>query len=277
MFDTNANGQQCWDSAHGQALLTQVLHMLINPLLLVTFARKEADEVLDQAIFEDIQNKIWRPLAENTLPDRGFGDRLRIELLQLTAMMVQYAPHRIVARKDVIKFAYNNIRLDDVTTKQAAYVLIARFIVAFETPFKITNQIFVALLRAHQPETRHLVRQALDVLTPALPNRLSGAPGNDPRCPTWARYTRKVLIEDGHTVPQLVNIYQLIVRHADQFYTCREYFLPQMVNTLPKLGLVSSSLPDTKPLMLDQIETILRWERRLLNALNTGKFGKLCL
>ncbi|KAI8052219.1 hypothetical protein BDF22DRAFT_743794 [Syncephalis plumigaleata] len=221
-----------------QEMRTQALRILVNPI----------EQVIDASILEEIQSRIWRPLADQPAnADRSnFGDPLRIELLQLTAMLVQYVPQRILMRKDVIKFAYGNIRLDDVTSKQAAYVLIARFIAAFETPPKIINQIFVALLRAHQSEAKHLVKQALDVLTPALPTRLANAPGDHPRFPTWARYT---------------------LRHTDQFYTCREYFLPQMVNTLPKLGLVPSATAETRALTLDQVETMIGWEKKLLASL----------
>ena len=60
-------------------------------------------------------------------------------------------------------------------------------------------QVFVALLRTCQPDGRRvLVRQALDTLTPALVRRL--APG-DAKYPIWVRYTKKVLVEEGHSIP----------------------------------------------------------------------------
>lgn len=80
-------------------------------------------------------------------------------------------------------------------------------------------QVFVALLRTCQPDGRRvLVRQALDTLTPALVRRL--APG-DAKYPIWVRYTKKVLVEEGHSMPHLIHIWQLIVRHADLFYSSR--------------------------------------------------------
>jgi transformation/transcription domain-associated protein len=79
-------------------------------------------------------------------------------------------------------------------------------------------QVFVALLRTTQTDGRRvLVRNALDVLTPALIRRL----GYDPKNPMWVRYTRKVLIEEQNSLPQMLHIWQLIVRHADMFYTSR--------------------------------------------------------
>ena len=52
-------------------------------------------------------------------------------------------------------------------------------------------QVFVALLRACQPDGRRtLVRQALDVLTPALVKRLPMTPEH--KYPIWIRYTKRV-------------------------------------------------------------------------------------
>lgn len=80
-------------------------------------------------------------------------------------------------------------------------------------------QVFVALLRACQQDSRRgLVRQALDVLTPALVRRLSGS---DSRKPIWVRYVRKVLMEEGHSLSNMLHIWQLLVRHADLFYSSR--------------------------------------------------------
>lgn len=67
------------------------------------------------------------------------------------------------------------------------------------------TQVYVALLRAFQPEARSLVRQALDILTPALDKRL---PSSDP----WIRWTKKILVEEGHSLPQLIHILQLLTR-----------------------------------------------------------------
>ena len=54
-------------------------------------------------------------------------------------------------------------------------------------------QVFVALLRTtEQDGKKPLVRQALDVLAPALHKRLP-PPGPTERFPIWVRYTKKVL------------------------------------------------------------------------------------
>lgn len=73
---------------------------------------------------------------------------------------------------------------------------------------ELQMQVFVALLRTCQPENKLLVKQALDILMPALPRRL---PLGDSRMPIWIRYTKKILVEEGHSIPNLIHIFQLIV------------------------------------------------------------------
>ena len=80
-------------------------------------------------------------------------------------------------------------------------------------------QVFVALLRLCQADNKKaLVRDALDTLTPVLVRRL--APG-DLKYPIWVRYTKKVLVEEGYSTPHLIHIWQLLVRHADLYYSSR--------------------------------------------------------
>jgi len=102
-----------------------------------------------------------------------FDEALSIELLQLATLLIRYMPNELVEhRKELIKFAWNHLKSDDATSKQCAYVLVCRFIEAYETPPKIILQVYVALLHSFQPEARYLVRQALDILTPALNMRV---------------------------------------------------------------------------------------------------------
>ncbi|KAK3048189.1 transcription-associated protein 1, partial [Teratosphaeriaceae sp. CCFEE 6253] len=80
-----------------------------------------------------------------------------MELLQTSAFLVKYH-HNMVqdARKDLIKFGWNYIRLEDHINKYAAYCLIAYFIAHYETPAKIAMQVYNTLLRAHQAEGKNL-------------------------------------------------------------------------------------------------------------------------
>ena len=56
-------------------------------------------------------------------------------------------------------------------------------------------------------EARAIVRQAMAILTPAVPARMED--GHQ----MLTHWTRKIIVEEGHTVPQLVHILHLIVQH----------------------------------------------------------------
>ncbi|CAO3595980.1 unnamed protein product [Absidia cylindrospora] len=262
--------KQFSEGAVSAYLNMMTLRHVVNPSLLVAFSRKDGgyEKIWDTKMTEQLDfKKFGQLMSEPSSEDNQYTeDSLRIELLQLVAMTVQYAaPLLADMRKEVIKFGWNYLRLEDATSKQAAYVLIARFIAAYETPSKIAIQIYAALLRAHLSEARGLVKQGLDILAPVLPKRVA-LQGSE-RVPTWVRLTRKVVVEDTHSISQMVNVYQLLVRHPDLFYDYREHFLPQIVNTLPKLGLLQNATPEHKLLTVDLAELILKWERtRLENS-----------
>ena len=66
-------------------------------------------------------------------------------------------------------------------------------------------------------EIRGVVRQALDILTPALPTKM-----NDGYA-TLAHSTKKIIVEEGHSMQQLYHICSIVVRHYkvwfEVFYT----------------------------------------------------------
>ncbi len=66
---------------------------------------------------------------------------------------------------------------------------------------------FSSISQAHAVEARSVVRQALDVLTPAMPSRMED--GNQ----MLTHWTRKIIVEEGHTLAQLMHVLILIVRH----------------------------------------------------------------
>lgn len=67
--------------------------------------------------------------------------------------------------------------------------------------------VFRSLLKANALEVRPIVRHALDILTPILPNRMEDG------YRMLTHWTKKILLEEGHSMPQLVHMLQLIVRH----------------------------------------------------------------
>lgn len=73
--------------------------------------------------------------------------------------------------------------------------------------YQFCISVFHSLLKAHAVEARQVVRQALEILTPAMPHRMED--GNT----MLTHWTKKIIVEDGHSMQQLLHILQLIVRH----------------------------------------------------------------
>ncbi|KXS11669.1 hypothetical protein M427DRAFT_158085 [Gonapodya prolifera JEL478] len=252
------------DSTISQDLKVQALRMLIIPITLVSFSKPGFDNTIDNDIVDRIHAKLWVPCSEEKAlyPD----DFLKIELLQLTTLLVQYGKdiigdHR---RKALIKYEWNLIKVEDPTCKMSAHVGIACFIEQFDTPGRIMISSFVALLRQYQSENKTLVRQALDILLPVLPKRLDTPQNQSEKKgdPPWIRWGRKILVDDANNIPQLVNIYTLIVRHSHLYYDNRGDFLPLIIQNLAKLGVTPNASQDWKVLSIDLVELILDWERQ---------------
>lgn len=243
---------------------TFMFRYIVNPILMVEGNRSgDLTQLLEKATgtakgqtwLDLVHTKIWRNASGDVL-DEGTGtiDHYRFELLRMSALLIKLGPSLVAdARKDIIKFGWNFIKLEDIISKQSAFVLIAYFINTYDTLSKIVVQIYIALLKAHQSEARSLVRQALDLIAPVLPKRLQS--------PLWAKWPRRVLSEDGHNVAQVVHIYQFISRHAELFFEYRDHFVPTIIAVLPKLTYANNQQTDNQILAVDLAELMLKWER----------------
>lgn len=203
-----------------------------------------------------VHNKIWRASDEMvTKHTAGSIDRLRFELLQVSALLIKYAPELTAdLRKDVIKFSWNFIKLEDTLTKQAAYVVTSYFISVYETPVKIVTRVFVALLRTHSMDVRYLVRQALDLLAPVMSQRMTQGGSTT----GWIKWVRRVLSEN-NTVQNLT-VYQFLIHHADIFYIARDHFIPNIITYMGKLTSMPSASEENQTLAIELAELILNWE-----------------
>ena len=191
---------------------------------------------------------------------RSYDETLSAELLQLSTILIQFIPHQAgLYRKELIKFGWAHLKREESVAKHWAFVNVSRFFHAYQAPPKIILQVYVALLRAVQGESKGLVRTALDILTPALPRRLEHNP-SDKKCPIWIRYTKKVLLEEGHSVVNLVHIWQLVIRHADLFYVARAQFVPIMVTSLSRIGIQNNISTEYRRVALDLAQLIISWK-----------------
>eukprot|EP00958_Prasinococcus_capsulatus_P028071 scaffold6247_cov416-Prasinococcus_capsulatus_cf.AAC.17 len=248
-----------------QSQLVFGLQLVIIPMLEHLAKQSESSDgiakmvqgVFDQDSIKIIVEQVLDP-PEQAL--NAYQDDLRAELLQLATLLIRHVPDSLLPyRKELIKFGWNHLKREDYVGKWWAFVNIAHFLQAYQAPEKIILQVFVALLRTCQPESRQLVRQALDVLTPALPVRMAQG---EHRYPMWIRYTKKTLVEEGHSLPHLVHVWQLVVRHSSLYFSSRAQFVPQMVNSLSRLGLAPNSPPENRRLALDLANLIIRWDEQ---------------
>lgn len=115
------------------------------------------------------------------------------------------------------------------------------------------------LLRSSQREYTGMVNQALDMLVPILPQTLLPT---DSDVPSWIRCTKTILVEEGHTVPNMVHIFQLIVRHSHLFYKYRSLFIPLIVNSLSRIGLTSTATKANRQFAIVLAGLVVSWERQ---------------
>lgn len=258
------------DPEQSQSLKVALFRKVIHPIIIseqLLFVENRG--VIDKDMIENIHAKIWKA----ALADFGedvicSSDILRVEVLQMSTVLLQNHANLVAeVRKDVIKFAWNYIKLDDMTTKNAAYVFICYFVAAYDTPAKMAAQIYFALLRTSQPEARFLVKQALDALAPVLTKRIPSGP--DARAPSWAKYSRKVIAEESNTL-QLIPVYQFIARHTGLFSVCRDQFVSQVLAALPKLAFPQNANIESKSVAVDLLETLLTWAKEDEDNMDTS-------
>ncbi|KAI5124824.1 hypothetical protein M0805_005454 [Coniferiporia weirii] len=238
---------------------TNFLRYVITPTILVHSSRSTEEGLLDRHVIDRFHIKIWRANDLGMFVDTD--DLFKIEIMHLTTVLVHRCPHLLAdIKKDVIKFAWSYINVEDQTVRQVAYLLAARFFEAYESPPKFIISAWTGLLKPpHVEGNRTLIRQALDILAPVL-QRMS----NDPSVPHWAKTTRRLLAEEGNGNLQVFVIYQLIARQPDLFYPCRALFIPHIINSLVKLGLQVTSNAEGRILSVDILEAVYKWEQKSL-------------
>ena len=254
---------------------------LVNPIFAMDVMRAPERHVLakrfvDRSIVEAVHNKIWKPQVLEPADENGQpgADHSRLELLQMSALLLKYHHNQVSeARKDIIKFGWSYMKLEDTINKHASYVLVSYFIAQFDTPVKIVNQIYVALLKAHQNEGRALVIQALDLVAPFLPKRMQNA--GDTKYPVWTKWPKKILSEESANLQQMICIFQFMVRHPNLFYEARDHFVPHVIPSLSKIAQLPNPSNEHKKLVLNLINMVWQWEERRVKGGSTPALGSV--
>ncbi|KAJ2598607.1 transcription-associated protein 1, partial [Coemansia sp. RSA 1721] len=239
-------------------------------------------DLLRGQVIHLINQRVWAVhMPNNAQPSSIKRASVRLELVQLSSILIRHAANAVAdQRKDIIKFGWNYIRNDDIMIKNASYVLVAQFIAAFDTPPKIILQAYSSLLKAHQVESRFLVRQALDILLPVLPIRLmpsapqqaAGAEGGGPAgsLPAWVVLAKRILIDNSASLAHTTHVYQLIAGHPEIFFPYRAQFATNLVGILQKMCLTHSATTETRTLALDIMDLFLKWHTMLEDSSKAG-------
>lgn len=256
-----------------------LLHYIVNPIVATDLMRhwdqpeQRPNRLIDRVVIDSINSKIWKlSLADpqDDLTQPGI-DHTRMEVLQLSAMLIKYHNSIIQeARKDIIKFGWTYIRLDDVINKHAAYVVLCYFIAHYETPAKIVNQVYFSLLKNNQTEGRTLVTQALELMAPVLPKRCSPVQSADARNAVWCAAPRRILAEEGQNVQQMTSIFHFLVRHPDLFYESRDKFAVLIIQCLRKVASFPNPSFESRRLALNMMWLIWEWEQRRVTGKETN-------
>lgn len=183
------------------------------------------------------------------------GERLKVELLKLLKVIVDkhselVEPHR----NDLFRFCWSLIKSEDAACKGWAYLVVASFIKAFDTPVKVVIKVYESLLRAHQQEGKDLIRNTLDMLVPCLPKRLA-----EKDFKTVIEQTCQLLLEEGNSTPQLAHICQTIVNNPNIFFPFRARIVSYVISSLHRLGLPQNSSVESRLLAVDFVCLLLDW------------------
>jgi len=263
------------ESREVTSLVTAAIKLLIGPIIQHELENPSDEQLIQRLVSELVgaseRDKELAPKGPNgqplTPPKEGIlalldpsttDNSLSIELLRLCTVLVTYK-HALIQdyRKQLIKFAWIYLKVDDPTTQQASYAFVCSFIKAYDTPSKIVIQVYCQLLKAFNQEAKGLVREGLATLLPTLSQKL---PPED--IPIWVTIVRKVMIEDGAILAQISHILQLIVRHSELFYPFSALFLPTMVSNLHRSSMHNSPTLENRQLSLKVVSLILNWEKK---------------
>lgn len=203
-------------------------------------------------------------------PEKPFEneDAVRIALLQFACLLVERASPHIHDGDSNNKRQGNKLRrlmtfawpcllgknCVDPSARYHGHLLLSHIIARLAIHKRIVLQVFHSLLKAHAIEARTVVRQALEVLTPAMPLRMED--GNT----MLTHWTKKIIVEEGHSMQQLFHILQLVVRHAKVYYPVRHHLVQHMITSITRLGFSATATLEYRKLAVELAEVIIKWE-----------------
>ncbi|XP_050553861.1 transcription-associated protein 1 isoform X13 [Spodoptera frugiperda] len=255
--------------AMSQELKAKVLQMILIPCFAYSFEKGQKIVGGTPAPYQDSPDNVVSVFINNVIdPENPFAcsDAVRISLLQFACLLLEQAsPHIHDANnkkqgnklRRLMTFAWPCLlgkNYVDPATRYHGHLLLSHIIAKFAIHKRIVLQVFHSLLKAHAVEARSVVRQALEILTPAMPQRMED--GNT----MLTHWTKKIIVEDGHSVQQLFHILQLVVRHYKVYFPVRHALVGHMVAAMQRLGFSATASLEHRRLAVDLAEVALKWE-----------------
>ncbi|KAJ0181684.1 hypothetical protein K1T71_002406 [Dendrolimus kikuchii] len=255
--------------AMSQELKAKVLQMILIPCFAVSFEKGQKIVGGPPAPYQDNPDNVVSVFINNVIdPENPFAcsDAVRISLLQFACLLLEQASAHIHDANNkkqgnklrrLMTFAWPCLlgkNYVDPATRYHGHLLLSHIIAKFAIHKRIVLQVFHSLLKAHAVEARSVVRQALEILTPAMPQRMED--GNT----MLTHWTKKIIVEDGHSVQQLFHILQLVVRHYKVYYPVRHALVGHMVAAMQRLGFSATASLEHRRLAVDLAEVTLKWE-----------------
>lgn len=171
-----------------QKLKSNILQYILIPSFQYSFEQNQHVELIGgppQPDTDSTENIISVFINRVVDPDQPYAssDSVRIFLLQLSSLFVQYAHdyiHDVNNKKQGTKlrrlmtFAWPCLLAKtcvDPFNKYHGLLLLSHIISKFAIHKRIVLQVFHSLLKAHAPEAKVVVRQALEILTPTFATR----------------------------------------------------------------------------------------------------------
>ncbi|XP_058465654.1 transcription-associated protein 1 isoform X1 [Malaya genurostris] len=256
-----------------QDLKAKILTMIIIPSFAVSFEKGEGNKLVGAppSPYQEDDNNVVSVFINKVIdPEKPFAneDSVRIALLQFACLLVERASPHIHDGDANNKREGNKLRrlmtfawpcllpknCVDPAARYHGHLLLSHIIARLAIHKRIVLQVFHSLLKAHAVEARTVVKQALEVLTPAMPLRMED--GNT----MLTHWTKKIIVEEGHSMQQLFHILQLLVRHFKVYYPVRHHLVQQIVNSMHRLGFTVNATIDYRKLSVELAEVIIKWE-----------------
>ncbi|KAJ8954217.1 hypothetical protein NQ318_005812 [Aromia moschata] len=256
-----------------QELKAKVLQLILIPCFAVSFERWETNKLVGgpPMPYQDSSDNVVSVFINKLIdPDNPFpsADCVRISLLQFSCLLVEQASQHIhdhdannkgqgFKLRRLMTFAWPCLLVEncvDPATRYYGHLLLSHIIDKFAIHRKIVLQVFHSLLKAHAVEARNVVRQALEILTPSMPLRMEE--GHT----MLTHWTKKIIVDEGHSMQQLFHILQLVVKHYKVYYPVRHDLVQHMVSSIQRLGFSPTATLEHRKLAVELAEVIIKWE-----------------